>query len=429
MNSTWSHYYSVVKKVSSLAGQWPYQKPKTRLFCISVVTLTTFSMIVPQIANFVKCDGDLQCIFQTMTAYLLTIITLVKLYTCYFNQYKIKILIDQLYVEWDDLHAPEEFEIMKKYAEKGRRYSLGYSLYCFISVYLFMSVSLVPQLLDVVLPLNESRPILPVHPGYYFVDERKYFYYIFSHAIVAWKVAMTGIVAHDCMLLTYIEHVCSIFAISGFRFEQLMRKSANSVTILHSDNSCKQIEFSVHTHRKALKFAQLIEDIFSLTLAIQITLITVMISITLLQITQENANILIILRYIVYVLAQLIHLFCLSFEGQKLIDHSLKTRDTIYNSPWYKTPTKSQKMLLFVMRKSLQPISLSAGKIYIFSLQNFTTVKIIINFIRLQRNELVKQFSNTSSCFKDRANFDVILHDALVFGIIKQGSISIGLYS
>lgn len=38
-----------------------------------------------------------------------------------------KILIDQLYVEWDDLQAPEEFEIMKKYAEKGRRYSLGYS--------------------------------------------------------------------------------------------------------------------------------------------------------------------------------------------------------------------------------------------------------------------------------------------------------------
>ncbi|KMQ91989.1 odorant receptor 22c, partial [Lasius niger] len=295
MNFTWNHYYSVVKKVSSLAGQWPYQKPKTRLLCVSLVTLVTFSMIVPQM----------------------------------------KVLIDQLFVEWDDLQTPEEFEIMKKYAEKGRRYSLGYSLYCFISVYLFMSVSLVPQLLDVVLPLNESRPILPAHPGYYFVDERKYFYYIFSHAIVAWEVAMTGIVAHDCMLLTYVEHVCSIFAISGF--------------------------------------AQLIEDTFSLTLAIQITLNTVMISITLLQVTQENANYLIILRYIVYVVAQLIHLFCLSFEGQKLIDHSLQMRDTIYNCPWYKAPMKSQKMLLFVMRKSLQPIFLSAGKIYIFSLENFTT--------------------------------------------------------
>ncbi|EFN61074.1 hypothetical protein EAG_15050 [Camponotus floridanus] len=267
---------------------------------------------------------------------------------------QMKVLIDQLFIEWDDLQTPEELEIMKKYAEKGRRYSLGYSLYCFISVYLFMSLSLVPQLLDVILPLNESRPILPAHPGYYFVDEKKYFYYIFSHAIVAWEVAMTGIVAHDCMLLTYVEHVCSIFAITGF--------------------------------------AQLIEDTFSLTLAIQIMLNTVMISITLLQVTQEDADVLVILKYVVYVIAQLIHLFCLSFEGQKLIDHSLQTRDTIYNSPWYKTPAKSQKMLLFVMRKSLQPMFLTAGKIYIFSLENFTSVKLyVINFTRLERNNLVRQ--------------------------------------
>jgi len=78
-----------------------------------------------------------------------------------------------------------------------------------------MSVSLIPQLLDVILPLNNSRPILPAHPGNYFVDERKYFFYIFSHAIVAWEIAVAGIVAHDCMLLTYIEHVCSIFTIIG----------------------------------------------------------------------------------------------------------------------------------------------------------------------------------------------------------------------
>lgn len=78
-----------------------------------------------------------------------------------------------------------------------------------------MCISLIPQLLDVVLPLNESRPILSTYPGYYFVDEKKYFFYIFSHAIVAWEIAMAGIVTHDCMLLTYVEHVCSIFAIVG----------------------------------------------------------------------------------------------------------------------------------------------------------------------------------------------------------------------
>lgn len=36
-------------------------------------------------------------------------------------------LIDRLFVDWDELETPEEYEIMKRYAENGRRYSLGYS--------------------------------------------------------------------------------------------------------------------------------------------------------------------------------------------------------------------------------------------------------------------------------------------------------------
>ncbi|XP_071650789.1 uncharacterized protein [Temnothorax longispinosus] len=381
MNANSSHYYGVVKKLSSVSGQWPYQRPITRLICVILMTLSTISMIIPQIAKFVTCGGNLQCIFETMTSYMLTTVSLVKLYTCYFNRCKMKILIDQLFVDWNELETPEEYEIMKRYAMNGRRYSLGYSLYCYFAVYVFMSVSLIPQVLDIVLPLNESRPILPTYPGYYFVDERKYFFYIFSHAIMAWEIAMTGIVTHDCILLTYIEHVCSIFALVGFRFERLMylskRNNNDPVNISHSyasDTYRKRIAFSVYTHRKALKFAQLIEDTFSLTLGIQIVINTIMISITLLQITQQDAGILEVIRYAMYVIGQLIHLFCLSFEGQKLIDHSLQTRDKIYNSLWYETPTKSQRMLLFVMQKSLQPIFLSAGKIYIFSMENFTMI-------------------------------------------------------
>ncbi|KAG5331351.1 OR4 protein, partial [Acromyrmex charruanus] len=377
MNASWSHHYDVIKKISSLSGQWPYQRPIMRLFCVILVTLSTISMIIPQIAKFIRCDGNLQCIFETMTSYMLTTVTLVKLYTCYFNRCKMKILIDQLFIDWNELETPEEYEIMKKYAKNGRRYSLGYSLYCYFAVYVFMSMSLIPQILDVVLPLNESRPILPTYPGYYFVDERKYFFYIFSHAIMAWEIAMTGIVTHDCMLLTYIEHVCSIFALVGFRFERLTYKHNDAVRILHfytSDMYHKRIAFFVYTHRKALKFAQLIEDTFSLTLAVQIALNTIMISITLLQVTQQQAGMLEMIRYVMYVIGQLIHLFCLSFEGQKLIDHSLQIRNKIYKSLWYETSPKLQKMLLFVMQKSLRPIFLSAGKIYIFSMENFTMI-------------------------------------------------------
>ncbi|KAL6425636.1 hypothetical protein ACFW04_009633 [Cataglyphis niger] len=90
MNSTWGHYYNVIKRVSLLSGQWPYQRSKTRLFCVCLITLSTISMIIPQIAKFTTCNGDLQCIFETMTSYMLTTVTLVKLYTCYFNRCKVR---------------------------------------------------------------------------------------------------------------------------------------------------------------------------------------------------------------------------------------------------------------------------------------------------------------------------------------------------
>ena len=49
MNTNWSHHYDVIKKVSSLSGQWPYQRPIMRLFCVILVTLSTISMIIPQV--------------------------------------------------------------------------------------------------------------------------------------------------------------------------------------------------------------------------------------------------------------------------------------------------------------------------------------------------------------------------------------------
>lgn len=69
--------------------------------------------------------------------------------------------------------------------------------------------------MNVILPLNESRPIFMPYEAYYYVDGEKYFFYIFFHALISLEISVTAIVAHDCMLLVYIEHVCSIFAVAG----------------------------------------------------------------------------------------------------------------------------------------------------------------------------------------------------------------------
>ncbi|XP_072761613.1 odorant receptor 9a-like isoform X2 [Anoplolepis gracilipes] len=336
MESVWNYYYSITKRMLLLVGQWPYQKQKDRLLRMTLVTMTELSVMVPQIKD----------------------------------------LTNQLYSHWKSLQSPEEYEIMKTYAAKARLFSLIYSSYYVICCPMFVLISLTPQILDIVLPLNESRPIILPYEAHYFVhDDREYFYYIFFHALIAIIIIITGILAHDCMVLTYVEHVCSIFAVAGFRFENLAyNKNTHLINNDLINMYNQKITTSVHAHWQALQFAELLENTFSITFAIQIAIVTIAMSISLLQMAVQLDDTLETMRYTAFVVGQLIHLFCFSLQGQRLIDHSLRMHDKIYNCLWYNIPVKSQKLLLNVMNRSLQPNILSAGGIYIFSLKSFTTV-------------------------------------------------------
>ncbi|XP_011262521.3 putative odorant receptor 85d [Camponotus floridanus] len=341
---------------------------------MAFVTIVEISMLIPQVGKFIQCNQNLQCILISLPTTLVYSVIMIKLLTCQFNSKKIKHLTDQLYIDWKHLKSPEEREIMKMYAARARLISLIYSSYYFICCPMFIFISLTPKILDIVMPLNESRPILMPHEAHYFVnDDREYFYYIFFHASISMIIIVMALLAHDCVILTYIEHVCGIFAVAGFRFENL----AHNIDIENEniDNIYTQrIALSVHTHWRALQFAEFLENTFSVTLITQMFIIIVAMSVTLLQMVMQVGNSIEMVRYAASVIGQLIHIFCFSLQGQKLIDHSLQMQDKIYNCSWYKIPVKSQKLILNVMGRSVQPNILSAGRIYIFSLKSFMTV-------------------------------------------------------
>ncbi|XP_029677019.1 uncharacterized protein LOC115243875 [Formica exsecta] len=373
MELVWNYYYSITKRMLSLVGQWPYQKRGERLFRMILVTMTELSVMVTQVGRFIQCDKNARCILIGIPTYLMYTVIMVKLFTCQFYSNKIKHLTDQLCSDWTNLKSLEEYEIMKTYAAKARLISLIYSSYYYICCPLFMLFSLTPKVLDIVLPLNESRPIIMPQECHYFVsDDREYFYYILFHVAISIIIIITGLLAHDCMILTYIEHVCGIFAVAGFRFENLAHNTdvENNNTKIYN----QKIALSVCAHWRALQFAELLENTFSVALVIQMFIVIVAMSITFVQMAVQLENIIETTRYIAFVVGQLIHIFCFSLQGQKLIDHSLRMHDKIYKCAWYKIPVKSQRLVLNIMRRSMQPNILSAGRIYIFSLKSFMTV-------------------------------------------------------
>lgn len=70
MESVWNYYYSITKRMLSLAGQWPYQNRKERLLRMILVTMTEFSVIVPQVDastyefSISNCENKIKKLFD-----------------------------------------------------------------------------------------------------------------------------------------------------------------------------------------------------------------------------------------------------------------------------------------------------------------------------------------------------------------------------
>ncbi|XP_018378289.1 PREDICTED: putative odorant receptor 85d [Trachymyrmex cornetzi] len=304
--------------------------------------------------------------------------------------------MDYLRDDWEKLNSTEEYEIMKKYATNVKLITFVYLTFAFVGTIMFMLITLVPKLLNIVLPLNESRPIYLPYNAYYFVDKEKYYFYIMFHIIVCIQVVLIAAMAHDCMFLVYSEHICSLFAVVGFHLETVSRNDRNDAGDNRPNDQKiydRKIAISVNAHWRALRLAEILEDISCIGFAMQMLIMTVTMSITLLQIAlqiNENRE---TLKYMIYISAQLLQTFCFSLQGQRLIDHSVQLRDKIYNSFWYEIPAESRRLFLFVMRRSMQPCFLSAGKIYIFSLKTFSTVNVIYEIYSFEVS-----FKNTGMC-------------------------------
>ncbi|KAL6431193.1 hypothetical protein ACFW04_007122 [Cataglyphis niger] len=374
MKSVWNYYYSVTKRLLLLAGQWPYQRRRERLLRVTVTTMISITYIIPQIGRIIQCDRNVQCLLMISPSYLMVVIVLVKVYACHFNNSKIKHLTDQVYNDWENIKIPEEYEIMKTYAAKAGLFSAIYTLYVVTTAVIFYLISLTPQILDIILPLNESRPILLPYEGHYFVDDTQYYFYILFHAIVGSLIICPGPIAHDCLIVTYIEHIrrtSGKYLLYIFYDTNIISYCIDEPFLVYS--TCFIVKSIAQFHVRYLHIFQK-SNHYSYSCSSARASEKLKCTYRVLEIARKSDDIIEAGRYMAFVISQLIHLFCFSLQGQKLLDHSQQICDKIYNGLWYKIPVKSQRMLLHVMRKCLQPNFLTAGKIYIFSLKSFSTV-------------------------------------------------------
>lgn len=86
--------------------------------------------------------------------------------------------------------------------------------YCAI-LGLYLLIPLIPRILDIIIPLNESRPLKYAFQAEYRVDKEKYYYPILFHAYMSNVITVGIVLSIDTTYIICVLHACSLFAAIG----------------------------------------------------------------------------------------------------------------------------------------------------------------------------------------------------------------------
>jgi len=158
--------------------------------------------------------------------------------------------MDGIRTDWNSLNDKKEIDIIEKYSYKMNIYTIIFTrkgkkdilsflinyliseiylkklifkrlhyisqhfvvFFC-ISFIIFIFIEFLPIILDIVVPLNETRPRSMHVEAEYFVDPEKYFPLMVLHELTACLVGFSTLVATGTIMMAYAQHGCGMLKI------------------------------------------------------------------------------------------------------------------------------------------------------------------------------------------------------------------------
>ncbi|XP_043462082.1 putative odorant receptor 85d [Leptopilina heterotoma] len=261
--------------------------------------------------------------------------------------------------------------IIFNFANCGRIYTIFYTICLIGTLVTYLLMSVVPQFLDIVLPLNETRTKKLPYQMYYFADySDDYFNWVMLHISFNAILEMCILIGSESILAVFTEHACALFQIIGVQLKKINSNQSESYNI-------KAVIFCIEQHNRAIELCSIIESLFSPCFFFVVGLNAILISTSLIQFVENMNKFDIAMRFGAFTAASIAHLFLNSFPAQRLMDSSANLADNLYDSYWYQMPAKLRKLLLLIMMRSRIPCKLTAGKMLNLSLRSVCSVRLL----------------------------------------------------
>ncbi|XP_076686981.1 uncharacterized protein LOC143378842 [Andrena cerasifolii] len=279
-------------------------------------------------------------------------------------------------MDWSAKKTDDEMAITHSYAERGLLYSFLYKLNIWLMCALFSCMPLLPRVMDAIRPLNESRQRLYIYPAYYFVDSDTYYYYIIGYTFVCLLAVASIMVGTDMIMIYLVQHACGLLITAGYRFKHTVGAvgvSSKKGCVSVSDTQYRQLCSSVWSHNKAIQIIRDIESVYAVSMFVQVGVVMVAFSITLVMVAVREFSVDLVLFYI-FVVVQIIHILFLTIQGQFVINSHDVVYRMIYEAMWYEQSPKAQALYVLALRRCLTPPVLTAGGLIPLNLNSFAEI-------------------------------------------------------
>ncbi|XP_043273344.1 uncharacterized protein [Venturia canescens] len=369
--------YKLNRIYMRLIGQWPFSPLWQQRLGICFFLCAIGNLYSLEVIHFYQSRNDLDAFIESFAPVMVNTASFIKLGTLLFGAKAIRELFTRMQNDWNTRTGDVENRILEEYANKSKFLTLGYTVYMYGAMVAYLTMPTMPMVLNVLQPLNESRPReLPSHAEYFIDDPTQHYFPLFFHQSLGTISSVTTVIVCDTMYVTYVQHVCGIFAALNYQLETLVDEEQVEDFYDNDKNSCisAKIAQCVNEHQKAIKFAEYIEDTYNISNLLQTMLNMLVISVTGVQTAINLDKPDVIVRFGTFTLAELMHLLYNSLPGQAIRDHSSMIFYAAYNCKWYVISKKSRDMLTLIMLRSMTPCQLTAGKLYVMDLERFSAV-------------------------------------------------------
>ncbi|XP_076296424.1 uncharacterized protein LOC143216830 isoform X1 [Lasioglossum baleicum] len=281
------------------------------------------------------------------------------------NMSEIKAVFQSIGNDCRTFRHPLEYEMFMKHIAETRRVIMAYIvLAALLGAYIIVAI-LVPTILHSKLQLRYLRMF-----GFFYNEGSPATDWAGVQLVIVSVLGQMALVGTEASVAVFSAYLCGLFEITSFRIHTAVNDVAHSISSEQID-----IKPAARTHRQAVELAAQLGKCmtYSYLMAIVAVVLSFAVNLYRLLLAARNTDDLENLFFSFCItLSHILIMFLDNHSGQKLVSTSVEVFHETYNSLWYCLPARSQKLLLFIMMRSMVEVQYNFSGLFVPCYEGFS---------------------------------------------------------